>query len=590
MRKFPEINADLIIRGDYGENDSIPVKIVVREQYEEDGQNMVVLGLFIDTSALDNSEIEKVNSLLNLQTSNMLDASDFINKMSGETGHSMAVEIPLNQHNIYDYEGHVITNNESAHEIDEFPVISWEKTAVDRKPSHFSNFSQIFPIDSDSGDSEVTNRVDNIGAEKISASISKPEIEESFSAKNIDSDPGDSEVTNRVDNIGSEKISTSISKPEIEESFSAKNGVSLIPDSIKKEFDISKAYLHKEHHDIQSGENYINSQGDVRVSVQKFVIKAAVNDSEGTGFVLHASSDNAPLVLKPQNTAFKDSPLLKLLQKYSSSGEKIEIAVVVSHHSSVMSGSEANSGTDATGSNHVPLVSSEVEKVMVDKIMNLGSDVEISRKMMSNQDLAKQLNVKMIKSPGINEGLNITHEYSETENPKLFYSGGELDGRPVEAEIVQGYIDKSHENIEHLRINNRHGVTPESKTAVSSETEIPGTSEIKSVTGDSKIINNLDQKNRLNVQQPQVSELHSVTSETATAITRSKIIQGSTNEPDKHVQNPQIPNRFPITSETKTDVNSIKTDYAVPEDGNIYSGIVGDRGGSRGFFNLYIIS
>ena len=79
-----EINADLIIQGDDGENSSIPVKIVVREQHEENGLNTVVLALFIDTSGLNNTEIEKVNSLLNLQTSNMLDASDIIDKMSSD--------------------------------------------------------------------------------------------------------------------------------------------------------------------------------------------------------------------------------------------------------------------------------------------------------------------------------------------------------------------------------------------------------------------------------------------------------------------------------------------------------------------------
>jgi len=187
--------------------------------------------------------------------------------------------------------------------------------------------------------------------------------------------------------------------------------------------------LVKTQNGTQSGENYTGN----RVFVQKFIIEAVESDSDVPRFVLQTSSDKPRLVIKPLENTSSENSLIKLLNKYSSTGEPIEIAIVVKTDTLVTSGSVPDNNTHVLNSNIPELLdSTAAEKIVAgdfiyDNIIKPKSSVDIFYNQISNQDIIKQLSIIKNIDSGVEQ--NITESFAE-DQVQMVISTVMGDGKP----------------------------------------------------------------------------------------------------------------------------------------------------------------
>jgi len=288
------LDAELILQSDSEKNISIPVTIIFGENYINTESDKTVLVLFIDTNALDYTEKENLNYIFNQQVVINTDVSDKLDKVGCEFGLSN--------------EGNAAVNTGKTNGNKDFDLKSYEGVNIVN--------------DSDTRADDIPSVV----LKNVNILEKTPLIYTDLSQPlQFDAAPVVPDMTNSSDNfddIDSKKLIT------IEHDFSQEN-------------------LSKTQNSTKSNENYIVS----RISIEKFVTETTGKDTDLPQFVLYTSSDETPLVVKPLETVSSGTSLIKLLHKYSSSGEHIEIAVVVKSDIPAKSESELAPATNILNNN-----------------------------------------------------------------------------------------------------------------------------------------------------------------------------------------------------------------------------------------------
>ncbi len=440
------LNAELILQSDSKENISIPVTIVFAGHDGDTEPDRIALALFID--------VNTVNALVNTKKTHGKESIDLKSYegtqiVDDSVTHTVDTSSVVSENrdvleethgkegiDLKDYNGTQIVDDSVTHAVDTSSVVLENRDVPEE-----THGKESIDLKSYEGtqivDDSVTHAVDTSSVvlenEKV---LEKTPLIYTNLSQPVQFDSGliGSDITNNSDNIDNDKI-------------------------IITEYDFPQKNLSEAQNGIKSNVNYIAS----RVSVEKFVIEAAEKDTDVPRFFLYTSSDKAPLVVKPLETTSSDTALLKLLQKYSSSGEQIEIAIVVKSGTSVKSGSKSIPTTNASNNNSASQSSTLFKGTVHDNVMSQENVADIFSAQISNQDILKQLNIKGL--PVTDIGPKIVHEKAEIRNTTVLYSTNELNPGLVEIENNFKVDSETLEYLRYTRINNQNSVFSDINTA-----------------------------------------------------------------------------------------------------------------------------